>query len=142
MDSKIQDAIERHRKGYSCSQAVMCTYCEQFGVDEKTAFRIAEGFGAGMGKMQETCGAVTGMFMVAGLQNSDGQLDKCKTKLDTYATIKELADEFKKMNGSIVCRDLLGINGKPKLRSCNGCIEDACKIIEQKLLKQNSEAAE
>ena len=66
MNERAKKALEYHKKGYNCSQAVACSFCEEFGVDEETMFRIAEGFGFGMG-MMDICGAVTGMFMVMGL---------------------------------------------------------------------------
>lgn len=73
MNERAKKALEYHKKGYNCSQAVACSFCEEFGVDEETMFRIAEDFGFGMG-MMDICGAVTGMFMVMGLDNSVGIL--------------------------------------------------------------------
>ena len=88
MNERAKKALEYHKKGYNCSQAVACSFCEEFGVDEETMFRIAEGFGFGMG-MMDICGAVTGMFMVMGLDNSVGNPDNGKlTKADTYKKVK------------------------------------------------------
>jgi len=131
METKSHKAVERHKKGYNCAQAVVCTYCEKLGVDEKTAFRTAEGFGGGMGQMKETCGALTGLFMLLGYKNSSANMEKPDSKLQTYALVKEAAQKFKDKNTSIKCADLLGVNGAPKLRSCDGCIEDACAIFEE-----------
>ena len=133
MESRINLALEKFMNGYNCSQAVVCTYCDLFGMDEKTAFRISEGFGAGMGGLQDTCGAVTGMFMVASLKNSDGALENGSSKKETYPLIKEMADEFKEINSSTICRDLLKRDGSSRKRSCAGCVEDACKLIEKYL---------
>ena len=95
MNERAKKALEYHKKGYNCSQAVACSFCEEFGVDEETMFRIAEGFGFGMG-MMDICGAVTGMFMVMGLDNSVGNPDNGKlTKADTYKKVKEYANRFK-----------------------------------------------
>lgn len=138
MEERIEKALENHKKGYNCSQSVVCAYCDLFGVDEETAFRMSEGFGSGMGGLQDTCGAVTAMFMLAGLKRSGGKTTCGKTKAETYRTIRHLAEEFKSMNSSIVCRDLLGRPGQPKLRSCQGCIEDASRLIEQFLLEEKS----
>ena len=83
-------------KKYNCSQAVFCAFSDLFGMDEKTAFQLAEGFGGGMGGMQDTCGAVTAMFMVAGLLNSKGNLENAReTRPQTYALVKELAQKFR-----------------------------------------------
>lgn len=134
-ENRIEKAVALHKKGYNCSQAVICAYSDLFGMDEETAFKVSEGFGGGMGGMRDgTCGAVTGMYMLAGMKNSSGGIDNGKTKAETYKLIKELSDEFKNMNTSTVCADLLGTGGKPKLRSCEGCIEDACKIVEERLV--------
>lgn len=66
MSTKAEYAISLHDKGYNCAQAVACTFCKEFGVDEQEMFKIAEGFGLGMG-MMEMCGALSGMMMVIGL---------------------------------------------------------------------------
>ena len=67
MSSRVEKALENHGKGYNCCQAVACAYAELVGVDENLIFAAGEGFGAGMGGMQCTCGAVSGACMVAGL---------------------------------------------------------------------------
>ena len=72
MSTKAEYAISLHDQGYNCAQAVACTFCKEFGVDEQEMFRIAEGFGLGMG-MMEMCGALSGMMMVIGLANSVGE---------------------------------------------------------------------
>ena len=133
MDSRVNIALDKFMNGYNCSQAVICTYCDLLGLDEETAFRLSEGFGSGMGGLQNTCGAVTGMFMVASLKNSDGNLGQGKTKLSTYSLIKLMSEEFREINSSIICRDLLKRDGSSKKRSCAGCVEDACTIIERHL---------
>ena len=128
-NSRIQKADELHKAGMNCAQAVACSYCDLFGVDEKTVFRLAEGFGAGMG-IQSTCGALTGLIMLLGLKNSSGSTENL-TKASTYKLVKEAAEKFKAKNGSIICAELKGVGGKPVLRSCAGCIEDACRLAEE-----------
>ena len=63
MESKKETAVEKFKKGYNCCQAVACTYCEELGIPEKDMFRLAEGFGSGIGGLKDTCGAVMGMFL-------------------------------------------------------------------------------
>lgn len=130
MESRISKALQNHKSGLNCAQAVVCTYADIFGVDEKTAFMFAEAFGAGMGSMQNTCGAISGLLMLLGLQNSSGCVEKI-TKASTYKIAKELIEKFKLKNGSTICSELKGLGGKSMLRSCDGCIEDACKIFEE-----------
>lgn len=125
--------MEYHKKGYNCAQAVACSFCREFGVDEETMFRIAEGFGFGMG-MMDMCGAVTGMFMAIGLDNSIGDPGKGKiTKADTYKKVKEYAQRFREKNGSFYCRELKGVESGKMLASCDQCIADAVALTEEYL---------
>lgn len=133
MSERVEKALEYHRKGFNCAQAVVCAYCDLVGLDFQTAFKVSEGFGLGMGKLGQTCGAVSGMFFLASMKNSDGNVEAPATKRATYALVNELGQAFKEKNTSICCDDLLGGEGKPKLRSCPGCIEDAARIVEAKL---------
>lgn len=131
MNKKIQKADKLHKRGYNCAQAVACTFCEEVGIDEATMFKLSEGFGAGIGGFQSTCGAVSGAVLVAGLKNSTGDLLHPASKDSTYKLSKQIVDEFIRMNGSEVCKDLKGIETNRVLRSCPGCIEDAVTLVEQ-----------
>ena len=131
MSSRVENALENHGKGYNCCQAVACAYADLAVVDENLIFAAGEGFGAGMGGMQCTCGAVSGACMVAGLLKSSRNTEEPVTKGGTYRITKEIAQAFKEKNGSVICKDLKGIETKKVLRSCDGCIEDAAKILEQ-----------
>ena len=122
IEERVAEIKDKHTRGYNCAQIVLCSYAEELGIDEETLFRISEGFGAGMGGMMQTCGAVTAMFMALGLANSSGDLQACDTKPQTMKKVRELAAEFEKKNGSIVCRELKGIDTGKVLRSCDGCI--------------------
>ena len=124
-------AVELHKKGYNCAQAVACAFCEKMGRDEKEVFEIMEGFGLGMGGMQATCGAVSGIAAVIGMDNSDGNLAEPKTKGKTYKALKGYVKKFEEKNGSIVCKDLKGVETGTVLRSCPGCVQDAAELIEE-----------
>ena len=134
IEERVAEIKDKHTRGYNCAQIVLCSYAEELGIDEETPFRISEGFGAGMGGMMQTCGAVTAMFMALGLANSSGDLQACDTKPQTMKKVRELAAEFEKKNGSIVCRELKGIDTGKVLRSCDGCIEDGIRILGEYLL--------
>ncbi len=125
--SRVDLAVQKHEKGYNCCQAVACAYCDLFGMEEEEAFRVTEALGFGLSGLQETCGAVTAMMILAGLKNSDGNLDKPASKRGTYALGKQMADIFQEWNTSILCRELKG----KKLRSCSGCIADAARLTEE-----------
>lgn len=132
MSEKTQKALELHKKGYNCAQCVACVFAEDFGKDEKEVFQLMEGFGFGMGCM-EVCGAVSGMTAVAGMMKSDGNLNEPSTKKLSYRESKAMVDEFQEKIGSIICRDIKGVDTGKVLRSCDGCIEDAVAIVERRI---------
>ena len=134
-NERVEKALANHKKGYNCAQSVVCAYCDMFGIEEETAFRMSEGFGLGMGDM-DTCGAVTAMAMVTGMKESDGNIESPGTKKVCYKKMKQLIGEFKKKNGSINCKEIKGVDTGQILRSCDGCIEDAVMIIEESLLQE------
>ena len=115
-----------------------CAYCDLVGMDEQSAFRATEAFGLGMGGMQATCGAVSGAVMLAGLKNSCGDLEKPVSKGKTYQFSRAITAKFREKNGSLVCRDLKGIETGTPLRSCEGCILDAAALVEELLLDQEN----
>ena len=134
MTERAERAQSLHNKGYNCAQAVVCAYCDLFGLDEETAYKMAEGFGLGMG-MMDTCGALSAAFMLAGMQGSKGTEHPGETKAQTYKTTKMLAAAFREKNGTYLCRELKGIADGKMRRSCPGCIEDAWSLIETALIK-------
>ena len=95
--------------GYNCCQAVVLAYNDVFGIDDDTAAALASGFGGGFGRMREVCGSVSGMTMLAGLIKpaSDPSVKEWRTA--NYALVQEMAEDFRKINGSIVCKELLGL---------------------------------
>jgi len=130
MEDRTQQAIALHNQGYNCAQAVVCAYHDCFGIDRETAYRVAEGFGFGMGNM-EVCGALSGLFLLAGLRYSGGTEQPGKTKSQTYRFNKQVASAFREKNGTILCRELKGVGSGEVRRSCNGCIQDACQLAAQ-----------
>ncbi|MCI6264344.1 MAG: C-GCAxxG-C-C family protein, partial [Collinsella sp.] len=114
---------------------VACTLAPAVGLDPQTAFILTEGFGAGMGGMTETCGAISGAVAIMGFVMSDG-MDNPKTKGQTYKLSREIAKRFKTKNTTTVCGTLKGIGSdNGPLRSCPGCIDDAieiaCDVLKQ-----------
>ena len=138
-------AKELFLSGYNCSQAVLLAFDDVTGLDEKTAARLASSFGGGMGRMREVCGAVSAMFMICGLTNGYDDPKAKEEKAAHYAAIQALADDFKKENRSIICRELLGLNadGSPvpaartaeyyKKRPCADLVSDAARIVALRL---------
>lgn len=136
--SRTEIAISRFAEGFNCSQAVLSAYAD---LDDETALKIASGFGGGMGRMADTCGAITGAFMVLGLRYGAASPDR-EAREAIYARIREFAERFKERNGSLVCRNLLGcdISQSAGLRRatdekmfsviCPKFVQDACEILE------------
>lgn len=92
-------------QGYNCSQSVALAFCDETGLDETLVARLTIGFGGGMGRLREVCGAVSGMtFVISALYDND--------RAGIYPRVQAVANEFKEHNGSIVCRELLGLQTK------------------------------
>lgn len=151
--SKHSDlAKELFQKGYNCSQAVFAAFCDETGMDMDTALKISAPFGGGMGKLREVCGAVSGMLMVIGMKY--GYTDSCdkEGKAKHYELVQDLAKQFEKENGSIICRELLGLsikNDNPvpesrnenyyKKRPCVELVEQAAKILDEYIINREME---
>jgi len=141
--NKGEKAKELFESGYNCAQAVFCAFCDETGFDKETALRLSAGFGGGVGRMREVCGAVSGMTMV--LSFKFASTDPAK-KGEIYALIQKAAAEFKEQNGSIVCRELLKLaegSSSPvpeerteqyyKKRPCSEIVRIAAEITEKYL---------
>ncbi|MGD2086489.1 MAG: C-GCAxxG-C-C family protein [Candidatus Aminicenantes bacterium] len=107
---KVEEAVAYFEKGFVCSQAVLVIYAESLGLKPEIALPIADAFGLGMGGMAETCGAVTGAFMVIGLKYGRVHADDAEAKEKTRRLIKEFVKQFKNRHGSITCKTLLDVD--------------------------------
>ena len=114
------------QSGCNCAQAVLLAFCEDYGMDKDTAMMIAASFGSGMAGLRSTCGTVTGANMVIGLA-------KGSSRADANAAFREFAAAFTEKNGSIVCKELLGMRIKTRL-TCADLCQDAGDLLE-KILK-------
>ena len=132
MGELAEKAVANHKKKYNCAQAVACAFCDKLGRDEKEVFELMEAFGLGMGTMG-TCRAVSAMAAVVGMVESDGALDAPKTKKESYKAMKALTEKFKEKNGTVVCKELKGVETKKVIRSCDGCVQDAAELLEEYL---------
>lgn len=106
-------ARELFHDGYNCSQAVLLAFSDLTGLCEKQAAILSSSFGGGMGRLREVCGAVSGAFMVAGLLFGYSDPTDHEAKKEHYALIQRIAQEFKKQNGSYICRELLELPHGP-----------------------------
>ena len=110
---RIEKAVELFKSGYNCSQSVVGAFADMYGFTEEQAFRMSASFGGGIGRMRQTCGAACGMFLLAGLEKGAVEGKDREGKAANYALVQELATEFKKRNGSLICAELLGLR-KPE----------------------------
>jgi len=146
VSEKSKQAQAHFKEGYNCCQAVVLAYADEVGLDKETALKIAASFGGGMGQLREVCGAVTGMFIVAGMKNGYTSPTDKEAKKAHYQRIRDLAEQFKAENGSIVCKELLGLTEAPKevnpaertaeyykKRPCAELVECAAAIVEKQL---------
>ena len=148
VEERAKQAETYFRSGYNCAQSVYMAFSDLYGMDPKMAGIISAPFGGGMGRLREVCGACTGMFLVAGLQLP---ADEPSKKGDSYKLVQELAEEFKTENGSIICRELLGLDHKKdepvaeerteayyKKRPCAELVHLAATIVGKKILALNA----
>lgn len=146
MKTHADRAEEKFIGGYNCAQSVLFSFCEDLGLEADTALKIACGFGGGMGRKGEVCGAVTGGIMVLGLQYGRGEKEGREQTDAAYAKIRELIDRFSAKHGSSICRELLsGCNlATPEGQAyylenqcfngiCRPCVRDAAEIVHDLL---------
>lgn len=144
MNEYSEKAKALFHEGYNCSQSVFLAFAEDFNLDKETALKISSSFGGGMGRLREVCGAVSGMFMVAGLMYGYSSPNDKKAKTEHYKRIQELAQKFKDKNKYIICRELLGLDKKVdsyvpsertaeyyKKRPCVELVGDAAEIMSE-----------
>lgn len=142
-----EKAEELFTSGYNCAQSTFCAFADKVGMDFDTMLKLSSSFGAGMGRLREVCGAVSAMFMLAGMLRGYSIKDNDEVKAKHYKLIQELAEEFKKKHKTIICRELLGLDEGadspiPQKRTeeyyqerpCQMFVRDAAKIIKEKLI--------
>ena len=137
MDDKLKLAGQAYGEGFTCSQAVFCAYAKDMGIDETTACRMMEGFGGGLGGMQEVCGALAAASAIISYYSSDGTPDTGKKRAAIYQKVQQAAELFKREYGGITCREVLR-GESPKAFQCGMKVKDSVLIINQ-ILEGNQE---
>ena len=143
IQQRVDKATALFKQGFNCSQAVFAACADIYGIaDEALALRLAASFGGGIGRMRQTCGAACGMFILAGLETGCTEGKDREGKEANYKVVQELAEEFRKRNGSLICAELLGLaKNAPtpttpearsaeyyKKRPCIKMVEEAARI--------------
>ncbi len=146
MVSRVEQAVATFEAGYTCAQSVFVTYADLFGMDRETALKLSSPMGGGIGRMREVCGAVSAMALLAGLKEGNTDPTDEAGKENIYLLTRKMAEKFREQHETILCRELLGIDGmeesaKPSPRTpqyyqerpCSRVIATAAKIIEEML---------
>ena len=146
--TRKEKAMQSFLDGYNCAQCMILAFEDKITIDVNTALSIASPFGGGMGRLREVCGSVSGMFMVLGYIKGYSEPGDYEGKKELYEHIQELARRYEEANGSIICRDLLGLTVKKeeatpekrteeyyKKRPCTEKIGSAAEILEQYLIE-------
>lgn len=145
--NRADRAEELFRQGYNCGQSVFAAFADVLGMTVEEAAKIASPFGAGFGKLREVCGAVSGMTLVAGYLKGYSDPADYESKKEVYALIRKMCAEFEDSQGSIICRELLGLKkgedtAEPAVRTeeyyrsrpCIGACRTAAEIVEREIL--------
>lgn len=149
LEERIQRAVDNFMSGYGCCQSVVAAFADLYGLDDIMAKRISAGFGGGVGRMRMMCGTVSGLVILAGLDCGQTEGSDREGKAACYKVVQQLLESFKQRNGSIICAELLGLNGCPvvkntyvpdernaeyyKKRPCAQKVESAARIFAEYL---------
>ena len=127
METRKHLAAEKKKCGsHNCAQAILCTYADKAGIDDATARDIANAFGAGMGNMEGTCGALVGAGITLGMATKD--------RGKSMKGMKQMMTKFQQRNGATQCKLLKGVETKIPLRECPDCVSDAAEFLEEELI--------
>lgn len=142
-------AKELFRSGYNCAQSVVLAYADLLPVSEQVAATLSASFGGGMGRLREVCGAVSGMSIMASFLSPSPSNNDAEAKRRNYALVQRFAEDFRRQNGAIVCRTLLGLNVQSeeptpsprteeyyRKRPCAELVGDAARIVGEYINQQ------
>ena len=153
LDERVARAVENFMAGYGCCQSVVAAFADLYGLDDTLAKKIAAGFGGGIGRMRMMCGAVSGIVMLVGLHCGQTEGSDREGKSACYKVVQELLEQSRQQNGSLICAEILGLNGYEKAtcsyiasprtaeyyktRPCAAKVESAARIFADFLRQQN-----
>ena len=151
LDERVARAVENFMAGYGCCQSVVAAFADLYGLDDTLAKKIAAGFGGGVGRMRMMCGAVSGIVMLVGLHCGQTEGSDREGKSACYKVVQELLEQSRQQNGSLICAEILGLEGYEKAscsyiasprtteyyktRPCAAKVESAARIFADFLKK-------
>lgn len=136
-------ALEKFKEGYNCAQSVLFCYADKLNISHDLALRMATGFGAGMGRKQEVCGAVTGGILVLNLAYGRGETDEKHLQAITYLKVVELMERFEAKHHTVNCKNLLSgcelstaigqqeFQANSLIERCHGYVESVVEILDE-----------
>lgn len=148
LEERVQRAVSLFMQGYGCCQSVVAAFADLYGLSDTQAKLIAAGFGGGVGRTRQMCGAVSGLVILAGLSDGQTRGDDREGKAHCYEVVQHLLAQSKAENGSIICAELLGLKGEVPMgnfvpdernaeyyrkRPCAAKVESAARIFAQYL---------
>jgi C_GCAxxG_C_C family probable redox protein len=145
VSDRAEQAVAMFAQEFSCAQSVFAVFADSADVDRETALRLAAGFGGGLARTGETCGAVTGAVLALGLRHCGRPATDPQGKLAAYPAVREFLARFRALHGAVTCRELLGVDiyteaGMERARGqdlfrcrCPGFVRDAARIVEELL---------
>lgn len=154
LEGRVAKAVDYFMQGYGCAQSVVAAFADMYGLDEVMAKRIAAGFGGGVGRMRMMCGAVSGIVILVGLDCGQTEGGDREGKSACYKVVQGLLQKSKQQNGSIICAEILGIDGHDKAassyvasprtaeyykkRPCAAKVESAARIFAEYLAQKHN----
>jgi len=135
MNNKIKEAISYFDNGFNCAQSVVSSFCDDLNIDKETALKLSTGFGGGMGRKGEVCGAVTGGIFVLGAKYGNGfTVDEEKTNT-THSKTSELMEFISQKHKTYLCKEL---KNNPEIaeedvrdKVCKSCISDVVEKLQE-----------
>ena len=114
LDERVARAVENFMAGYGCCQSVVAAFADLYGLDDTLAKKIAAGFGGGVGRLRMMCGAVSGIVILVGLDCGQTEGSDREGKSACYKVVQELLAQSREQNGSLICAEILGLEGYDK----------------------------
>lgn len=155
LSARVEQAVDNFMQGYGCCQSVVAAFADLYGLDDTMAKRIAAGFGGGVGRMRMMCGAVSALVILVGLDCGQTEGSDREGKSACYRVVQQLLERSRQQNGSIICAELLGLNGYErahssyvasertaeyyKKRPCAAKVESAARLFAQYLVDKEGD---
>lgn len=154
LNQRVDRAVDYFMQGYGCCQSVVAAFSDLYGMDEEMALKVGAGFGGGVGRLRMMCGAVSGLVVLAGLDCGETDGSNREGKSACYKVVQDLLEQFKQANGSIICAEILGLQGHEKAvstyeasprtaeyyktRPCAAKVESAARIFANYLRQKGA----